>query len=96
MLVGISGPSALAADRRFLRADGHTRRSESGIGQVGKDCHRRVTEIFGVTGEPPALAVNVVGEMLTTGPAAAVIMSVSESETPEPLAALTVTVSLAP
>ena len=52
-----------------------------------------VTEIFNVTGEPCALTVNVAGEMLTTGPDAAVIVKVLESETPEPFPAVTVTVT---
>ena len=53
---------------------------------LGASC---VTEIFSVSGEPCAVTVNMVGEMLTTGPVAAVIVKVSESETPEPFAAVT-------
>ena len=52
-----------------------------------------VTAIFSVTEAPPAVAVGWVGEMLTTGPAAGVIVKVSESETPDPFAAVTVTVT---
>ncbi len=52
-----------------------------------------VTEILRGTGEPWAGAVNEAGEMLTTGPGAPVIVKVSESETPEPFAAVAVTVT---
>ena len=52
-----------------------------------------VTAISSVTEDPPAVAVGWVGEILTTGPAAGVIVKVSESETPEPFPAVTVTVT---
>jgi hypothetical protein len=52
-----------------------------------------VTAIFSVTAVPPAVTVGVTGVMLTTGPVAAEIEKVSESETPEPFAAVTVTVT---
>jgi hypothetical protein len=53
-----------------------------------------VTAMFNVTGIPDeAETVGAAGVMLTTGPAAGVIVKVSESETPEPFPAVTVTVT---
>jgi len=52
-----------------------------------------VTAISSVTAAPPAVTVSVGGVMLTTGPVAGEIEKVSESETPEPFAAVTVTVT---
>src|SRR5579872_628641 len=52
-----------------------------------------VTAIFRGTGAPPAVTVGLVGEILTTGPVAAVMVKVSESETPEPFAAVNVMVT---
>ncbi len=52
-----------------------------------------VTVILSVKGDPCAATVNEAGEMLTTGPGAGVIVKVTESETPEPFAAVAVTVT---
>lgn len=53
-----------------------------------------VTAMFSVTGVPADTEIlGWVGETLTTGPAAGVIVNVQESEAPEPFAAVTVTVT---